>query len=155
MLFAAFFATGLVLAAFDLIRLPSRLLDPAAAAMVVYVAAENLVLGFWDVRTGDRMLLAPAFGLIQGLGLSPGFSSLLAGVGTVPAASAAAAPLAWFTLGALTSVLFPATVGLLSLRLVWSTAAFRKRVVPVLSALILLAGFARLATSLAGDQVLR
>lgn len=59
----------LIAAALDWLTLPSRFVESAIAASIVYVAAENLLLG--DPR--HRWALAFAFGLVHGLG----FASLL------------------------------------------------------------------------------
>jgi hypothetical protein len=59
----------LIAAALGLFDLPSRLVESAIAASIVYVAAENL----WVREAKHRWVLAFAFGLIHGLG----FASML------------------------------------------------------------------------------
>jgi hydrogenase/urease accessory protein HupE len=56
----------LLLAALDLLRIPSRLTEVLIAASIVYVAAENL----WLKRTQHRWWLTFLFGLVHGLGFA-------------------------------------------------------------------------------------
>ncbi|HYP77195.1 MAG TPA: HupE/UreJ family protein [Polyangiaceae bacterium] len=67
----------LALAAFDVIRLSSRIAEPLIAATVVLVGIENLFLGREpEGRWLSRSLLTFAFGLVHGLG----FASALRGL---------------------------------------------------------------------------
>jgi hypothetical protein len=56
----------LILAALDVVRLPTRLVEAGIAATIVYVAVENL----WIKRTGHRWILTFCFGLIHGFGFA-------------------------------------------------------------------------------------
>jgi hypothetical protein len=67
----------LILASLSIARLPSRLVECAIAATIVYVAAENL----WRRSMSHRWLLTFGFGLIHGFG----FAGVLAELG-LPAA---------------------------------------------------------------------
>src|SRR5262249_44743892 len=79
-------------AAFDLVQLPSRLVEPAIAASIVYVGVENIVR-----RNGPkgRWKLTFAFGLIHGFG----FASVLRGLGVGANGTGIAMPLFSFNLG--------------------------------------------------------
>jgi hypothetical protein len=70
----------LALATFDLVRLPSSVVEPLIAASIVYVGLENL----WCRNLQQRWLLTCVFGLVHGLG----FASVLRDLG-VGAAHAA------------------------------------------------------------------
>ena len=65
----------LILAGLDVVRLPSRLVEPAIAASILFVAVENLVR-----PPRHRFLLTFAFGLVHGFG----FASILREVGLPP-----------------------------------------------------------------------
>jgi len=65
----------LVLAGLDVVRLPPRLVEPAIAASILYVAVENLVR-----KPRHRFLLTFGFGLVHGFG----FASVLREVGLPP-----------------------------------------------------------------------
>jgi hypothetical protein len=70
----------LLLAALDLVRIPSRLTEILIAASIVYVAAENL----WRGPGRQRWLLTFAFGLVHGLGFATELRQRLASLpGTV------------------------------------------------------------------------
>jgi hydrogenase/urease accessory protein HupE len=56
----------LILATFDVVRLPSRLVETCIAATIVYVAIENL----WVKETKHRWWLTFLFGLVHGLGFA-------------------------------------------------------------------------------------
>jgi hydrogenase/urease accessory protein HupE len=58
----------ILLAAMELVRLPSAITEALIAASIVYVAAENLVLGSRAPR--GRAVLAFVFGLVHGLGFA-------------------------------------------------------------------------------------
>jgi hypothetical protein len=59
-------STTLILAALDVVALPSRLVESAIAASIVYVAVENLVVP--DPKS--RWPLAFGFGLVHGMGFA-------------------------------------------------------------------------------------
>ena len=63
----------LALAAFDIVRLSGRIVEPLIAASIVYVAAENVwqSLGQGSRHSvGRRMLVTFGFGLVHGLGFA-------------------------------------------------------------------------------------
>jgi hypothetical protein len=100
----------LILAALDVVSIPSRLVESAIAASIVYVAIEN-------ITTGDpqhRWPLAFLFGLIHGLGFASMLRPLLPPSGVV-------VPLLLFNVGvelgqvAIVLVLFPILHGLAKL----------------------------------------
>jgi HupE / UreJ protein. len=62
----------LILAALDVVRLPSRLVETCIAATIVYVAIENL----WVKDTRHRWMLTFFFGLVHGFG----FANVLSGL---------------------------------------------------------------------------
>jgi hydrogenase/urease accessory protein HupE len=80
------------LAAFDVISLPSRWVEAAIAASIVYVGIENLVCR--DEPKG-RWVLTFVFGLIHGFG----FASVLREVGRGAGGSSVAGPLFAFNVG--------------------------------------------------------
>jgi len=124
----------LALATLDVVNLPARLIEPAIAASIVFVGVENL----W--RRGEeprgRWALTFAFGLIHGFG----FASVLRDLGVGRGSEGIALPLFTFNLGVeLGQIVVAAVV----LPIVWwlrQRDAFVRRGVPVLSALVALAG---------------
>jgi hypothetical protein len=78
----------LILAALEVVSLPSRLVESAIAASIVYVAVENVVLE----APRRRALLAFGFGLVHGLGFAAMLRPLLPPARIVP-------PLLLFNLG--------------------------------------------------------
>jgi len=62
----------LILAALDVVRVPSRLVETCIAATIVYVAIENL----WVKDTRHRWMLTFFFGLVHGFG----FANVLSGL---------------------------------------------------------------------------
>ncbi len=124
----------LALATFDIVSLPARLVEPAIAASIVFVGAENL----W--RRGEeprgRWALTFAFGLIHGFG----FASVLRDLGLGRSSEGIALPLFTFNLGV---ELGQIAVAAVVLPLVWwlrKREAFVRRGVPALSAIVALAG---------------
>jgi hydrogenase/urease accessory protein HupE len=69
----------LTLSVLDLLRLPSRIVEPIIAASIVVVALQN---GFWPERSRGwtRLLVAFAFGLFHGLGFAGGLLEAMAGL---------------------------------------------------------------------------
>src|SRR3954471_1580028 len=102
----------LALAALDVVRLPSRVVEPIIAASIVYVAMEN-ILGVAKAnaqrRLAWRAAVTFAFGLVHGLG----FASVLRDLGLGSTPGGVVAPLLKFNLGvetgqlAVASVVFP------------------------------------------------
>ena len=124
----------LALATLNVVNMPSRLVEPAIAASIVFVGAENL----W--RRGEeprgRWALTFAFGLIHGFG----FASVLRDLGVGQGSEGIAMPLFTFNLGV---EIGQVTIAALVLPLVWQLRkreAFVRRGVPVLSAVVVLAG---------------
>jgi hydrogenase/urease accessory protein HupE len=56
----------LILAALELVKLPSRLIETGIAMTIMYVALENL----WIKKTSHRWMLTFAFGLVHGFGFA-------------------------------------------------------------------------------------
>jgi hydrogenase/urease accessory protein HupE len=123
----------LALAAFDVVRVPGRVVEPLIAATIVYVGAENLL------RSGDpigRWRLTLIFGLVHGLGFATDLKKKLAGM----IGAKIAVPLVSFNLGV---ELGQMAVAALVLPVIWwlrTEPAFVRRSVPVCSALVVLAG---------------
>jgi hydrogenase/urease accessory protein HupE len=102
----------LALAALDVVRLPSRIVEPVIAASIVYVAMEN-ILGVAKAnaqrRLAWRAAVTFAFGLVHGLG----FASVLRDLGLGSTPGGVVAPLLKFNLGvetgqlAVASIVFP------------------------------------------------
>jgi hydrogenase/urease accessory protein HupE len=96
----------LALAALEIIRISSRVVEPLIAVSIIYVGIENLVQRRFD----RRWMLAFAFGLVHGCG----FASALTEAGLGSRASGIAVPLFSFNLGvetgqvAIASILLPA-----------------------------------------------
>src|SRR5205085_2683763 len=69
--FTAAHSITLTLSAFDLVRLPSRVVEPIIAASIVFVALQNV---FWPEQTRGwtRLTVAFFFGLFHGLGFAGG-----------------------------------------------------------------------------------
>ena len=82
---------SLVLATFDLVRVPSGVVEPLIAASIIYIAVENL----YQRNLKTRWLLTFAFGLVHGMG----FASVLRELGLGRIASEAVVPLLSFNLG--------------------------------------------------------
>jgi hydrogenase/urease accessory protein HupE len=83
----------LALATLDVVSVPSRIVEPAIAASIVFVGAENL----WrrGAEPPGRWALTFAFGLIHGFG----FASVLRDLGVGRAGEGVAMPLFTFNLG--------------------------------------------------------
>jgi hydrogenase/urease accessory protein HupE len=81
----------LALATFDLIRLPSSIVEPAIAASIVYVGVENIMRREYR----GRWMLTFAFGLIHGCGFATALREL--GIGTH--GNSVVKPLVCFNLG--------------------------------------------------------
>jgi hypothetical protein len=81
----------LALATFDLVRIPSTVVEPLIAASIVYVGIENI----FRANLRRRWLLTFGFGLIHGFG----FSSVLRELGVGVNGGGIAIPLFSFNLG--------------------------------------------------------
>jgi len=122
----------LALAALDVVRIPSSIVEPLIAVSIVYVGLENLLHD--DLRW--RWLLTFAFGLVHGFG----FASVLRELGVGAAGVGVAVPLVSFNLGVELG-----QVGIMSLvlPLIWklrSRPFFVLRCVPACSLLVTLVG---------------
>jgi hydrogenase/urease accessory protein HupE len=124
----------LALATMNVINLPSRLVEPAIAASIVFVGAENLARRGAEPR--GRSLLTFAFGLIHGFG----FASVLRDLGVGTGSQGIAMPLFTFNLGVEVGQIAVAAV---VLPIVWQlrkNKTFVQRGVPALSAIVTVAG---------------
>lgn len=122
----------LALAALDVVRIPSAVVEPLIAVSIVYVGLENLLQG--DLRW--RWLLTFAFGLVHGFG----FASVLRELGVGAAGVGVAVPLVAFNLGV---ELGQVSIMLLVLPLIWKLRFqpfFVMRCVPACSFLVTLVG---------------
>jgi len=124
----------LALATLDLVNLPSRLVEPAIAASIVFVGVENLF------RRGEepkgRWALTFAFGLIHGFG----FASVLKELGVGRGGQGLAMPLFTFNAGV---EIGQVVVAAIVLPIVWKLRKNEKFVrvgVPLLSAIVAVAG---------------
>lgn len=124
----------LALATFELVRLPSRLVEAAIAVSIVYVGVENLLRRGAEPR--GRWALTFAFGLVHGFG----FASVLRDLGVGRNGQGIAMPLFSFNVGVELGQVVVAAVVLPLLWLLRKNEAFVRRGVPVLSAIIALAG---------------
>ena len=91
--FTAAHSLTLGLATFGLVDLPSRFVEAAIAASILYVGVENLLRHGKQIR--GRALLTFVFGLVHGLG----FASVLREMGVASSGSAAVVPLVAFNSG--------------------------------------------------------
>lgn len=123
----------LALATFDVVAVPSRIVEPIIAASIVYVGIENL----WTrgiLRW--REALTFAFGLVHGLG----FASVLREMGIGTSSASVAVPLFSFNFGVEAGQLLVAAC---VLPLIWklkSVEQFSRIAVPAVSAVIACAG---------------
>ena len=123
----------LALATFNLVSIPSRIVEPMIAASIVYVGIENL----W--RRGKlrwREVLTFSFGLVHGLG----FASVLREMGIGSGGAGVAVPLLSFNLGVESGQLVVAGCFLPVAWKLKSTERFSRITVPALSCLIAAAG---------------
>ena len=122
----------LALATFNLIRLPSSVVEPLIAASIIYVGVENIFRSTVD----KRWLLTFGFGLIHGCG----FASALKEAGVGADGGGVALPLFSFNLG----VEFgQVAIAALVLPLIWkfrSRPVFIARWAPTCSAVVVLLG---------------
>jgi len=124
----------LALATFELVRLPSRLVEAAIAASIVYVGVENLMRRGEEPR--GRWALTFTFGLVHGFG----FASVLRDLGVGRDGQGILMPLFSFNLGVEVGQVAIAAVVLPLLWRLRKSDAFVRRGVPALSATIALAG---------------
>ena len=120
-------------AAFDLVQVSSRIVEPLIAASIVYVALENLLRGN-DPK--GRWLLTFAFGLIHGFG----FASVLRELGVGSNGGGIALPLVSFNLGVELGQLMVAAIALPVIWKLRTHPVFIRRCVPACSVLVALLG---------------
>lgn len=122
----------LALATFNIVNLPSSIVEPIIAISIVYVGLENL----FRKEIKKRWLLTFAFGLVHGFG----FASVLRELGIGEQGSLAIVPLFSFNLGVETGQI---TIASLVLPLIWKLRrqpSFALRYAPACSVLVALAG---------------
>jgi HupE / UreJ protein len=123
---------SLIAASLGWVSLPSRFVESAIAASIVYTAIENLVVP----ATRWRFLLAFGFGLVHGMGFASALADLLPPTHVIP-------PLLGFNVGVELGQL---TIVLVALPLFYAAARctgyrrYRRVVMPVLSSVILVFG---------------
>lgn len=123
------------LATLRVIDLPGRWVEPLIAASIVFVGVENFLRRFSEPR--GRWALTFGFGLIHGFG----FASVLRDLGVGGSSNAGIAlPLFAFNLGVEIGQLAIAAVALPLLWQLRKSEAFVKKGVPLLSAMVALAG---------------
>ncbi len=124
----------LALSTFGLVNLPSRFVEAAIAASILYVGIENLLRADGNLR--GRWLITFAFGLIHGLG----FASVLREMGIARTGLAAVVPLVAFNSGVEVGQL---TVAAIILPVIWKLRqrpGFLRVGVPACSLAVALAG---------------
>jgi hydrogenase/urease accessory protein HupE len=120
----------LALATFNLIRIPSSIVEPIIAASIIYVGFENILRRDFQ----KRWMLTFAFGLIHGCG----FASILREMGVGTNGSSVVTPLVWFNVGVELGQL---AIAALVLPLIWKLKnSFPKRWVPVTSVALIILG---------------
>ena len=132
--FTAAHSLTLALSTLGLVNLPSRFVEAAIAASILYVGVENILRRDRQIR--GRALLTFAFGLIHGLG----FASVLREMGVANSGSAAIIPLVAFNSGVELGQL---SVAAIILPVAWCLRrndSFRRVGVPALSLAVALAG---------------
>ena len=124
----------LALATLNIVTIPSRIVEPAIAASIVFVGIENVVRR--GAEPAGRWALTFAFGLIHGFG----FASVLRELGVGQGGRGLALPLFTFNLGV---ELGQVSIAVLVLPIIWQLRkkpAFVLRGVPALSAAVVAAG---------------
>jgi hydrogenase/urease accessory protein HupE len=125
----------LALATFDLVSLPSRVVEPLIAASILYVGVEN-ILRRKQPRESSRWQLTFAFGLIHGLG----FASVLRELGVGEAGRGALWPLLGFNAGVEIGQLAVAALLLPVLLYARRAPKFEQRGLPIFSGIVAAAG---------------
>jgi hydrogenase/urease accessory protein HupE len=123
----------LALAAFDVVRISGRIVEPLIALTIIYVGIENLLSS--GAPTG-RWRLTLIFGMVHGLGFATELKEKLAGV----TGAKIAVPLLSFNLGVELGQIAVAALVLPLILWMRSEPIFLRRTVPVCSALVVLAG---------------
>ena len=142
----------LTLAVLNIVRIPSRIVEPMIAASIVFVALQNI---FWprQTRGWSRLLIAFGFGLFHGLGFAGGLMDAMSGLPGIAIVSAIIA----FSLGVEIGhqfVVLPLFAGMQLARRASSTparaTAFRAALLRFGSAAVCLAGMVYLVAALRG-----
>ena len=123
----------LALATFDILSIPSHIVEPLIAASILYVGLENI---FRKGEVRHRWALTFAFGLIHGFG----FAGALRELGIGANGSAFAVPLLAFNLGVEAGQIAVAAVFLPLLWWARRQASFERRGLPIMSGLVAAAG---------------
>ena len=123
----------LALATFDLVQLPSRIVEPIIAASIIYVGVENVIA---PARRSWRYVLTFAFGLIHGLG----FAGALREVGVGSQGAAIGGPLLAFNGGVELGQLAVAAIVLPLILHLRARPVFVRVWIPALSLIIVAAG---------------
>jgi len=124
----------LALATWNIVQLPSRLVEPMIAASILFVGVENLVRRGAEPR--GRGALTFVFGLAHGFG----FANVLRDLGVGSNGHSIAMPLFSFNLGV---EIGQVTIAAIVLPVVWRlrrNPAFVRRGVPILSGFVAAAG---------------
>ncbi|MEO8045012.1 MAG: HupE/UreJ family protein, partial [Spartobacteria bacterium] len=124
----------LALSTFGLVQLPSRWIESAIAASILYVGLENLLRGEGHLR--GRWLLTFTFGLVHGLG----FAGVLREMGVADGGWTTVAPLAGFNLGVEAGQLCVAAILLPLLLRLRKNPQFLRVAIPVASVVVAAAG---------------
>jgi hydrogenase/urease accessory protein HupE len=124
----------LALAAFDVVQLPSRFVEPTIAATICYVGVENLLRRGAEPR--GRWLLTFVFGLIHGFG----FASVLRDLGVGAGGHGLIVPLFTFNLGVEVGQISIAAVALPALWFLRKREALFRPESPILSSIVAAAG---------------
>jgi hydrogenase/urease accessory protein HupE len=124
----------LALAAFDVVQLPSRFVEPTIAATICYVGVENLVRKGAEPR--GRWALTFVFGLVHGFG----FASVLRDLGVGANGHGLIVPLFTFNLGVEVGQISLAAVTLPLLWLLRKRRDLFRPESPVLSSIVAAAG---------------
>ena len=132
--FTAAHSLTLGLSTFGLVNLPSRFVEAAIAASILYIGVENIFRREKPIR--GRALLTFAFGLVHGLG----FASVLREMGVANSGSAAVIPLVAFNSGVELGQLSVAAIILPVAWFLRRNDSFRRVGVPALSLAVALAG---------------
>ena len=120
----------LALATFNVIRIPSSIVEPVIAASIIYVGFENILRESFQ----KRWLLTFAFGLVHGCG----FATMLRDLGVGRDGGGVLGPLLCFNLGVELGQL---AIAALMLPVIWKLkSVFPKRWVPVMSVALIVLG---------------
>ena len=126
-------STTLALAAFDIVHISGRIVEPLIALTIIYVGAENLLS---SGAPNGRWRLTLIFGMVHGLGFATELKEKLAGA----IGARIAVPLFSFNLGVELGQIAVAALVLPLILWMRSEPVLLQRSVPVCSAFVMLAG---------------